>query len=203
MQLWVYSTYHLELLKIQNLSFHPAIMISVLPSIPVTCVPSKFWKVLIYPALLDLDAHLRSSRILVPMSHLSSRILYFISLGHTLDEVLTWFQRVLKTAHGILSHYFMGIRRWRSGNSERMYFLGLQNHCSGDCRCEIKRHLLLGRKARKNLDILFKSRDVTLPTRAVVVQLLSLVWLCNPMDCSKPDFPVLHHLPGFAQTQVH
>ena len=45
----------------------------------------------------------------------------------------------------------------------------------GNCSHEIKRHLLLGRKARKNLDILFKSRDVTLPTRAVVVQLLSPV----------------------------
>ena len=27
--------------------------------------------------------------------------------------------------------------------------------------------------------------------------------LCNPMDCSTPGFPVLHHLPGFAQTHVH
>ena len=97
MQLRVYSTYHLELLKIQNLSFHPAIMISILPSILVTCVRSKFWKVLIYPALLDLEAHLRSSRILVPISHLSSRILYFISLGHTLDKVLTWFQCVIES----------------------------------------------------------------------------------------------------------
>ena len=56
-------------------------------------------------------------------------------------------------------------------------FLGSKITADGDCRCEIKRHLLLGRKARKNLDILFKSRDVTLPTRAVVVQLLSPVWL--------------------------
>ena len=54
-------------------------------------------------------------------------------------------------------------------------FLGSKITADGDCRCEIKRHLLLGRKARKNLDILFKSRDVTLPTRAVVVQLLSPV----------------------------
>ena len=36
-----------------------------------------------------------------------------------------------------------------------------------------------------------------------VVQLLSCVWLCNPMDCSMPGFPVLHYLPEFAQTHVH
>ena len=37
----------------------------------------------------------------------------------------------------------------------------------------------------------------------VVVQSLSRVWLCDPMDCSMPGFPVLHHLPEFAQTRVH
>ena len=31
---------------------------------------------------------------------------------------------------------------------------------------------------------------------------LSCVWLCNPMDCSTPCFPVLHYLPEFAQTHV-
>ena len=36
----------------------------------------------------------------------------------------------------------------------------------------------------------------------VAVQLLSYVWLCNPMDCSTPGFPVLC-LPEFAQTHVH
>ena len=36
-----------------------------------------------------------------------------------------------------------------------------------------------------------------------VVQLLSRVQLCSPMDCGTPDFPVLHHLPDFAQTHVH
>ena len=34
------------------------------------------------------------------------------------------------------------------------------------------------------------------------VQSLSHVRLCNPMDCSTPSFPVLHHLPEFAQTHV-
>ena len=37
----------------------------------------------------------------------------------------------------------------------------------------------------------------------IVVQSLSRVWLCNPMDCSTPGFPVLHYLPEFVQTHVH
>ena len=37
----------------------------------------------------------------------------------------------------------------------------------GDCSHEIKRHLLLGRKVMTNLDNIFKSRDITLPTRSV------------------------------------
>ena len=36
-----------------------------------------------------------------------------------------------------------------------------------------------------------------------VIQSLSRVWLCNPMDCSTPGFPVLHYLLEFAQTHVH
>ena len=40
-------------------------------------------------------------------------------------------------------------------------------------------------------------------TVVVVVQLLSPVWLCDPMDCSTPGFPVLHYLLEFAQTHVH
>ena len=40
-------------------------------------------------------------------------------------------------------------------------FLGSKITADGDCKSEIKRHLLLGRKAMKNFDILFKGRDVT------------------------------------------
>ena len=41
----------------------------------------------------------------------------------------------------------------------------------GDCSHEIKRHLLLGRKAMTNLDSIFKSRDITLPTKVRLVRL--------------------------------
>ena len=36
-----------------------------------------------------------------------------------------------------------------------------------------------------------------------MIQSLSCVQLCHPMDCSTPGFPLLHHLPEFAQTHVH
>ena len=40
----------------------------------------------------------------------------------------------------------------------------------GDCSHEIKRHLLLGRKVMSNLDSIFKSRDITLPTKVCLVK---------------------------------
>ena len=57
-----------------------------------------------------------------------------------------------------------------NGNSERLYFLGLKITTDGDCSHEIKRHLLLGRKAMTNLDSIFKSRDITLPTKVCLVK---------------------------------
>ena len=44
-------------------------------------------------------------------------------------------------------------------------FLGSKITADGDCSHEIKRHLLLGRKAMTNLDLILKSRDITLPTK--------------------------------------
>ena len=53
------------------------------------------------------------------------------------------------------------------GNSVRLYFSGLQNHCRCDCSHEIKRCLFLGRKVMTNLDSIYESRDVTLTQRSV------------------------------------
>ena len=44
-------------------------------------------------------------------------------------------------------------------------FLGFRITADGDCSHEIKRRLLLGRKVMSNLDSIFKSRDITLPTK--------------------------------------
>ena len=61
--------------------------------------------------------------------------------------------------------------RWEnSGNSVRLYFWGLKITADGDCSHEIKRRLLLGRKVMTNLDSIFKSRDVTLPTKFRLVK---------------------------------
>ena len=48
----------------------------------------------------------------------------------------------------------------------------------GDCSHEIKRHLLLGRKVMTNPDSIFKSRDITLPTKVHLVRLWFFQWLC-------------------------
>ena len=61
--------------------------------------------------------------------------------------------------------------RWENnGNSEILYFLGLQMTADGDCSHEIKRCLLLGRKVMTNLDSVLKSRDVTLSTKVCLVK---------------------------------
>ena len=49
-------------------------------------------------------------------------------------------------------------------------FLGSQITADGDCSREIKRHLLLGRKVMTNLDSIFKSRDITLPTTVFLLK---------------------------------
>ena len=49
-------------------------------------------------------------------------------------------------------------------------FLGSKITIDGDCSHEIKRRLLLGRKAMTNLDSLLKSRDITLPTKVHLVK---------------------------------
>ena len=49
-------------------------------------------------------------------------------------------------------------------------FGGSKITADGDCSHEIKRHLLLGRKAMTNLDSILKSRDITLPTKVCIVK---------------------------------
>jgi len=61
--------------------------------------------------------------------------------------------------------------RWgNNGNSERFYFGASKITADGDCSHEIKRRLLLGRKAVTNLDNILKSRDITLPTKVYLVK---------------------------------
>ena len=64
----------------------------------------------------------------------------------------------------------MGNRWGNSGNSVRLYFLGSNITADGDCSHEIKRRLLLGRKVMTNLDIILKSKDITLSTKVCLVK---------------------------------
>ena len=67
--------------------------------------------------------------------------------------------------HGIWSHHFMGNNGETVETVPDFIFGGSKVTADGDCSHEIKRHLLLGRKVMTNLDSIFKSRDITLPTK--------------------------------------
>ena len=79
--------------------------------------------------------------------------------------------------------------RWgKSGNSERFYFLGLQNHCI--CSHEIKRLLLLERKAMKNLTSVLKSRNITLLTKVHSVKAIAfplVIYRCEGWTIKKAE----------------
>ena len=81
----------------------------------------------------------------------------------------------LKTQHSknedlsIWSHHFM-VNRWgKRGNSNRFYFLGLQNHCGWWLQPRNSKTCSLGKK-KTNLNSILKSRDITLPTKVCIVK---------------------------------
>ena len=57
-------------------------------------------------------------------------------------------------------------------------FLGSKITADGDCSHETKRRLLFGRKVMTNLDSIFKSRDITLPTKVRLVKAKVFQWSC-------------------------
>ena len=62
-------------------------------------------------------------------------------------------------------------QRWgNNGNSDRLYSLGSKITADGDCSHEIKRHLLLARKAMTNIDSILENRDITLPRKLRLVK---------------------------------
>ena len=69
-------------------------------------------------------------------------------------------------------------------------FLGPQITADGDCKLEIKRHLLLGRKATTNLGSLLKSRDITLPTKVYLVKAMVcpvVMYSCESTTINKAE----------------
>ena len=74
-------------------------------------------------------------------------------------------------------------------------FLGSKIAEDYDCSNEIKRHLLLGRKAMTNLDSVLKNRDITLPTKVCIVKTMVFPvvmygcesWTVEKADCQRTD----------------
>ena len=69
-------------------------------------------------------------------------------------------------------------------------FLGSKITADGDCSHDIKRHLLLGRKVMTNLDRIFKSRDITLPTKVHLVKAMAfpvVMYGCESWTVKKPE----------------
>ena len=74
-------------------------------------------------------------------------------------------------------------------------FLGSKITADGDCSHEIKRHLLLRRKVMTNLDSIFKSRDITLPTKVCLVKAMVFpvvtygceTWSIKKAECQRID----------------
>ena len=74
-------------------------------------------------------------------------------------------------------------------------FLGSKITADGDCSHELKRHLLLGRKAVTNLDSILRSRDITLPTEVCLVKAMVFPmvmyrcesWTVKKAECRRTD----------------
>ena len=84
----------------------------------------------------------------------------------------------------------MANRGGNNGNSDRLSFLGLQNIADGDCSHEIKRRLLLERKAMKKLDSILKSRDITLPTKVHLLKAMVfpvVIYACESWTIKKAE----------------
>ena len=88
------------------------------------------------------------------------------------------------------------VNRWgNSGNSDRLYFLGLKITADGYCSHEIQRRLLLGRKVMTNLGSILKSRDITLPTKVRLVKAMVFPavmygcesWTIKKAECRRID----------------
>ena len=93
------------------------------------------------------------------------------------------------------TYHFMANRWGQSGNIDRFYFPRLQNHCNSDYSQEIKRHLLLGRKAMTNLHSVSKSRDINLPTKGRMVKTMVspvVMYGCETWTIKKAECQRIH-----------
>ena len=78
-------------------------------------------------------------------------------------------------------------KQWKQWQT---FFLASKITADGDCSHEIKRHLLLGRKAVPNLDSILKSRDITLPTKIHLVKAMVfpvIMWGCESCTVKRSE----------------
>ena len=100
-------------------------------------------------------------------------------------KVLGWEREQVS---GIWSHHFMANRWGNNGNRADFIFSGSNITADGDCSHEIKKRLLLGRKAMTNLAA----------AAAAAKSLQSCLTLCDPIDGNPPSSPV----PGILQARI-
>ena len=85
--------------------------------------------------------------------------------------------------------------RWRNNGKRDFIFGGSKITADGDCSHEIKRWLLLGRKAMTNIDTILKSRDITLQTKVHIVKAMVFPvvmyrcesWAIKKAECRRID----------------
>ena len=77
----------------------------------------------------------------------------------------------------------MANRRGKDGSSDRFPLLGLKITADSDCSYEIRRQLLLGRKAMTNLNSVLKSRDITLLTKVHIVKTVVFPLVTYACEC--------------------
>ena len=121
----------------------------------------------------------------------------FPILGKSEREWKNWpkAQQLENKDHGNRSHTSWEIYGETVETVSDFIFWGSKITADGDCGQEIKRHLLLGRKVMTNLDSIFKSRDITLPTKVRLVKDMVFpvvmygceIWTVKKAECWRID----------------
>ena len=109
----------------------------------------------------------------MPFSHTSSVSMYVgcvskLSSIPFIDEIIFNIQKTKIMVSGPITSWQIDGETMETVRDS--VFLGSQITANGDCSHEIKRHLLLGRKAMPNIESVLKSRDITLPTKVHLVK---------------------------------
>ena len=89
-----------------------------------------------------------------------------------------------------MNGYFMANRWGKVETVTDFTFLGSKITADDDCSYEIKRSLLLGRKVMTNLESIFKSRDITLPTKVNLVKTMvfpAVMYGCESLTVKKAE----------------